>query len=60
MVCNSQRGNGTSLGARRSGDKAQGNGYRLMLYQSIDSYSCSRHAILVWIGVIAKRATHRC
>ena len=40
MVCNSLRGNGTSLGVRRGGDKAQGKGDRHMLYQSMYSYSC--------------------
>lgn len=40
MVCNSQRGNGSSLGTQRGGDKAQDKGDRAMLYQSIYSYSC--------------------
>ncbi len=39
MACNSRCGNGSSLGARRGGGKAQDEGDRLMLYQSIDRYS---------------------
>ena len=40
MVCNSQRGNGTSLGVRRGGNKAQDKGDRPMLYQSMYRYRC--------------------
>jgi hypothetical protein len=40
MVCNSQSGNCTSVGARCSGDKAQDKGGRPMLYRSIYGYSC--------------------
>ena len=40
MAGNSQRGVAPSLGAQRSGDKAQGDRDRLMLYQWFNNYSC--------------------